>query len=249
MEAVNQPEFLSRGMYGAKVDRPEITQDNDIDTPFETDVPQGIPADLMALIHQAPSVDPEPEGEIVQGEIDVEKVTEENPQSRFRLVNVPVLSPGTCILCKSAGGDGRQFIDLAVQVTWVGALYFCTFCITEAAKLIGLDQTYSFEDAKEKLRVQNSDLARELVNSSEQLSAYRVLLRDHLNGDCAPVTEPIVDADIVEGTPEPEPDDSESNESPGEQGSDDLPSSASYDELVELVSKKPSRRRTTKSAE
>lgn len=236
--AVNEPEKLVRGMYDASVDRPVIVQENDVDGDFTSGSPGGIPAHLQELI-QYQSVDVEPEDRIEEVfEIDAAKVTEENPQSRFRVVDTPTLAPGTCILCKSSGGDGRQFVDLGIQVTWVGALYFCTFCVTEAAKLLGLENMQAERDRINAMWDVTSEMNDEYAKMAEDNHAYRVLLRDHLAGNCVPVADSLEnaeadDADAIadarNSVSEPEPPDSDepdADESVAEQGPDDLPATS-----------------------
>jgi hypothetical protein len=193
-----ETERLQRGMYDNGVDRPVIEQSNDIDGPFATSNGLGpIPADILALVHALPSVDPEPETEPVKGDIDVEAVQRENPNSRFTVVDTPTLAPGTCILCKSPGGEGRQFIDLGIQVTWVGALYFCTFCIIEAATLIGMvANTWSL--AEENLQAEISAGDDRWVKAQEEIRAAMVLLRGHLAGDCCTHDVPVAESEVPE---------------------------------------------------
>jgi hypothetical protein len=177
--------------------------------------------------------------------VDTVKVAEDNPNSRFKVLDNPILPPGTCIMCKSAGGDGRQFIDLGITVDWFGCIYFCTYCISEAGKLIGLAPKSDWALAEKNLQKEISKLDDLYVNAKVSLDAARLLLR---NCDCeSRVTSP-PDSDSVEADSEPESDDSDSDESGSVEGIDDVPESASYDELVAAVSKRKPRG-TRKSAE
>lgn len=246
-----QPEKLVRGMYGERPDTPPIEQGNDIDAPFETGSQAvGIPADLLDIIHQPPSRDAEPESEPVKGPIDVDAVNDANPNSRFRVVDVPVLAPGTCVLCKSPGGDGRQFIDLSIQVTWVGALYFCTECITEAARLIGLGPN-TWDLASKNLHAELSEMDDRYVETKVKLDAAWVLLRNcHCNDPIVDGDGSIPDAVVVEDSEPAESSDDSNGESGSVEESGDVPEFASYDELVEQQSSPPkSRRRTSKPTE
>lgn len=237
------PEKLVRGMYG-DVDRPVIESQNDIDAPFGEVV--SISPDLLAIIHAAPSVDPEPEViEQVESEsrVDVDKVTEENPQSRFRVVDSPVLAPGTCILCKSSGGDGRQFVDLAIQITWVGALYFCTFCVTEAAKLLGLTSREVFQGAIDGLQDELSKSDDLYVETKVKLDATMVLLRDYLNGNYEfdSSSSEIPEAELVDVSTS-DSDERDVDELAFVEGSDDVSGSTSDDIPVETPKPKRTRR-------
>lgn len=245
----------------------EIGQSNDI----EGNLP--IPPDLMAIVHMPPSVDPEPEEvEQVKAELSVDalKVAEENPNSRFTILNSPIKKPGVCALCTSPGGDGRQFVDFGKSVEWYGVVYFCTFCVSEAARLLGLAPKSDWVQAAENLQAEISNVDDKYVEAKVKLDAAMVLLRDHLNGDCLPSVpaDEISEAELVEpdnsdgsNSEECDPefeklepvvgddgptveDESDSDELAVEQGSDDVSESASNDEPVAATK---SRRRTTKS--
>lgn len=165
--------------------------------------------------------------------------------SRFRLLDAPIAAPGTCILCKSAGGDERKFIDLGIQVDWYGAIYFCTFCITEAAQILGLRSVENIEQisASYNEMVQNyNDL---LTLSREMESATRLLLR---NCNCEPVVnfEPMSPVD-VEADPNANSNDSDFDESSSVEESGDI-SEAPGDEFDGLpVVKSSGRSRVSKS--
>jgi hypothetical protein len=244
----------------------EIQQSNDI----EGNAP--IPADLMAIVHAPQSVDPEPE-EVPQARaelsVDVEKVAEENPQSRFTILDSPVKKPGVCALCGDSGGDGRQFVDFGKSVEWYGVVYFCTVCVTEAATLLGFGRKSDWILAESNLQDEISQGDDRYVEAKERLDAAVVLLRDHFNGDCCThgSADEIPEAELVEPTnsdgldseagdtefkelelvvgndDETTGDEQNTDELATEQGSDDVSESPTDDKPV--ASK--SRRRTTKS--
>lgn len=102
-----------------------------------------------------------------------------SPQSRIRILNTPVLAPGVCCLCGSAGDDKRTFVDFGKQLDWYGAVYFCSECINECVLATGhvkvslfkqLDNelqdlkleyrslTYKFEAVKNVLHYLSSDI-------------------------------------------------------------------------------------------
>lgn len=76
------------------------------------------------------------------------------PLSRVQVLDNPILAPGTCCLCGSAGGDGRKFIDFGKQLDWFGAVYFCSHCIAEVARSIGFIPVAAFD----QLYSENRDL-------------------------------------------------------------------------------------------
>ena len=247
----------------------EIEQSNDIDGNSP------IPPDLMAIVHMPQSVDPEPEEvEEVKADLKVDalKVAEENPHSRFTILDSPIKKPGVCALCTSPGGDGRQFVDFGKSVEWYGVVYFCTFCISEAARLLGFVSPDEVNVKNTQINGLNDILGEtndERGQFAEAYDAAMVLLRDHLNGDCLPSVpaDEIPEAELVEpdnsdgsNSEECDPefeklepavgddgstieDESDSDELAVEQGSDDVSELAVDDKPV--ASK--SRRRTTKS--
>lgn len=168
---VNKPEILRRGMYGDNPDRPEVEATTDIDDP-------AIPEDLQQLIQQT-SVDPEPEeAEEVVYAVDAAKVADENPQSRFKVCDVAALKPGVCALCGSAGGDGRQFVDFGKTMDWYGVVYFCTFCVSEAAKLLGFGLKSNWISAEQYLQDEISAGDDRYIEAKVKLDAAMVLLRN-----------------------------------------------------------------------
>lgn len=176
--------------------------------------------------------------------IDPAKFAEENPNSRFRISNTATLAPGTCILCKSDGGDGRQFIDLGITVEWFGAMYFCTYCMAEAAQVLGLESLQNRDQIVTAHNVMVEQYNKLLAESMAVESAARTLLR---NCHCEPVinSESFTAID-VEAIEEPEPNNPDSDESSGFEGSDDVSESSEDDESD---SEPASKRRTRKSAE
>lgn len=259
---VNKPEILERGMYKATgqfaVERPVIQQENDVDSPFTDESPQQIPKYLLDLIHEPPSVDPEPESILGSAKelfeeagvefIDAEKSAEENPNSRFRVIGTALLPPGVCALCGTSGGDGRQFIDFGKTMDWYGTVYFCTFCIGEASKLLGFAMAKDYELALKNLRDELSDSDDRYVEAKVKLDAAMVLLRNCSCSDSgigSPVVE-IPEADIVEPGDAVEPDESTDQVEPDadepvvEQGPNDVSGSSGNDESVPDV--KPTRR-------
>jgi hypothetical protein len=238
-------------------ERPVIEQDNDVDTPFAISVPQGIPQHLQDLI-QYQSTDPDAEViEQVNSEItvDADKVAEENPQSRFRILDVAIQKPGICFVCKDSGGDGRQFVDFNQTIEWYGVVYICTACVSEIAKLIGFATYLKYEELFKKYEKALLDLGNanlEVQYVRERLDAANLLLRDHLNGDCGPSGPDleIAEADVIEpesdgdGSESSDRNESDADESDSVEGSDDISGSTGDDGGAS----KPTVRRTRKSA-
>lgn len=57
--------------------------------------------------------------------------------SRIRVLDAPILLPGTCCICGTSRTDDRKYVDLGIDVDHVGVMYFCTFCITELTNQLG----------------------------------------------------------------------------------------------------------------
>lgn len=57
--------------------------------------------------------------------------------SKVRILEAPILAPGTCMLCGASRNDDRGYIDMGKDIQFVGVIYFCTFCMTEVANAIG----------------------------------------------------------------------------------------------------------------
>jgi hypothetical protein len=177
--------------------------------------------------------------------VDVEKVTEENPQSRFRILDVAIHKPGVCALCGSAGGDGRQFVDFGKTMDWYGVVYFCTFCVGEAAQLLGFERKSNWVTAEANLQKEISDVDDRYVDAKVKLDAAMVLLR---NCTCAnsdsgvPIVE-IPEADVIESESN-DPYESNSDESDSVEGSDGVSEPSGDDESEPT----PRSRRTRKSS-
>lgn len=98
--------------------------------------------------------------------------------SRFSVCGNPNREPGVCCVCRSPGGDDRQFIDFGMQLDWYGAVYFCTFCVKELAEAAG----FVPKDLYLEVKSLSSKLATELNSVEESFRDYRdttrTLIRD-----------------------------------------------------------------------
>ncbi len=147
-------------------------------------------------------------------------------QSRIKVLETPILAPGTCSLCGSAGDGKRTFIDFGKQLDWYGAVYFCSECICEASLAIGYIPVASFEKLHNDHRALQIELDQ-LVKRHEAVSnALSILLAnsnvsvdDFVQSIVPPVEEStefeFPNAESTEG-------DTETNESSDVEGSDDL---------------------------
>lgn len=172
--------------------------------------------------------------------VDIEKVQEENPQSRFRISNVAQLAPGVCALCGSPGGDGRQFVDFGKTMNWYGVVYFCTFCVAEVAALLGFAHRGLFDEEINALQNGCSERDLEALGLKEKLDAAMVLVRNCTCSDSGigiPSLE-ISEADVIDDESADE-DESDVDESDPVEGSDDISATSDSDDEPES---KPARR-------
>lgn len=106
-----------------------------------------------------------------------------SPNSRFSIHDNPNVAPGVCCVCKHPGGDGRKFIDFGFQLDFYGAVYFCTYCFTEAS------QAFGFVSLEKHVELQNTHTVLLLANHNLEASfeefknASRTLLRNCRCGD------------------------------------------------------------------
>lgn len=256
---VTEPEKLERGAFsfnrftaGVIPDRGEIVQENDVEGTFVDTAPVNIPRDLMEAI-QRTSRDPDVEEVAtvpVEVNVDADKVAEENPTSRFRILNAAIKKPGICILCRSAGGDGRQFVDFGQSVEFLGVVYFCTFCVGEVAKLLGYATYAKHDDLFKQYEASLLKLGNEVLETQflrEQLDAARLLLRNsHCDGcNCGDSVSDSVPVD-VETVPDGDETSDDGDESGSSEESGDV-SESPVDDAAELESEpepeKPKRTR------
>jgi DNA-directed RNA polymerase subunit RPC12/RpoP len=72
--------------------------------------------------------------------------------NRVQVLNVPLMAPGVCMLCGTAGIDNRTFVDFGKQVEWYGAVYLCSECIKEVAIAVGFIPVAEFDKLLEQLK-------------------------------------------------------------------------------------------------
>lgn len=72
--------------------------------------------------------------------------------TRFQLVDVPVLMPGNCIICGSVGDDERKFVDIGITIEFIGTVYFCTHCMSEALNIMGFVSKEAYEAMRAEVK-------------------------------------------------------------------------------------------------
>ena len=78
--------------------------------------------------------------------------------SRIRIINAPILNPGTCAICGTSRTDDRKYIDFGLDVDFVGVMYFCTFCFHELIRALGCLLPEEWTQLQEEL-----DAARQTI--------------------------------------------------------------------------------------
>lgn len=104
-----------------------------------------------------------------------------SPQSRIKILDAPILAPGTCCLCGSAGGDSRKFIDFGKQLDWYGAVYFCSECINECVMATGYVKASLFNQIDQENQKLIREMEELLLRHEAVTHALSVVLgRDHV---------------------------------------------------------------------
>lgn len=155
--------------------------------------------------------------------------TEISPQSRIQVIDVPILAPGVCMVCGTAGVDDRKFIDFGKQVDWYGAVYLCSECIIEVARAIGFIPVAEFDKLLEEYKKIQADKGMTDAKAEGIQSALDVLFAGY-NGGIVSIDEfvrgPVSTVDKSSGVPEsneePNKRESETDEPSDVEGSDDI---------------------------
>lgn len=86
--------------------------------------------------------------------------------SKYRILDMPQVSPSKCANCGSSKIDSRKYIDFDLLVDWYGVVYICTICLFDIAKQSGL-----FLQFEEKI----SDLEKTILGIRENEFATKKL--------------------------------------------------------------------------
>jgi hypothetical protein len=158
-------------------------------------------------------------------------------QSRLHVLNNPILAPGVCFLCGSAGDGKRKFIDFGKQIEWYGTVYICTECIVEvssAADYIPVANFDNLHNAYRELQVKYDQLVvryepfeKAISNVVESRTSKPDLdfdnLRSRISGVEKPEEQRVNDNEAVSG-------ESKANESDNVEGPDDLFDTTDFDD-------------------
>lgn len=66
-----------------------------------------------------------------------------NVNSRFRILDTPIISPGKCAVC---GAVNRPVVDFGLNIQRYGAVMLCVDCICEGAERVGMIRPEQLED-------------------------------------------------------------------------------------------------------
>lgn len=157
--------------------------------------------------------------------------------SRLTIREWPDVPPSKCIVCgANHRRDGRKYIDFGLNIKMYGAVYFCTICVSEAAKMLGYLNPLDAQKLEEDWEAKNT----EVDGLKDQNDKFRRALseldflgniRDAVSNDVADPdegTSSMADSDneSVNAVERSEDDNARSNESSNEQGPSDVPDDA-----------------------
>lgn len=155
--------------------------------------------------------------------------TEVSPQSRISVLDTPIIAPGTCILCGSAGDGERTFVDFGKQVDWIGAIYFCSECFAEVATALGFIPVAKFDELLQDLKETKASLGIVEAKHKGVTDALDILFANYDRGIVSvdefvrsTVSDTAVADRIIESDKQSNIGESETNESDSVEGSDDI---------------------------
>lgn len=159
--------------------------------------------------------------------------------SRIKILDAPILNPGTCALCGASRNDDRKYVDFGLTVDYIGVIYFCTFCMTELANRIGClmpEQTQKLEDELNVARQTILDFQKDKAALDDAVSTLRSTglfsgtdLSPITNSANPPVAEPGTVQDTVRTEQKSTRSSKSTKQSNSEQRSNDVSESGSDD--------------------
>lgn len=152
--------------------------------------------------------------------------------SRIRILDAPQLAPGVCSICGSSRNDDRKYVDLGIDVDYVGTMYFCTFCLVELVNALGCltqEQSVALQEEVDAARKTILDFQAQKAAYDDAISTLRNT--GLFNG--APLVLVTSEQDPVADTSGPEQKPAgiskSTKQSNSKQGSDSLPTIGSDD--------------------
>lgn len=81
--------------------------------------------------------------------------------SRYLIQDTPYYKPHKCSNCGSAKQDGRKYVNTGLELDFYGIVYFCTLCLDDIAKTVGLYNQYILQ-IEELKKIRNDLIAQNL---------------------------------------------------------------------------------------
>lgn len=101
-----------------------------------------------------------------------------DPSARFQVRSRgELMAPGTCAVCGNGTCDDG-YLDLDVFVDYLGTLYLCLTCLTEAGETIGMytaEQVKTTEALMSSMAKVNEDLTQELKHARPVIDSLRAI--------------------------------------------------------------------------
>jgi len=127
----------------------------------------------------------------------------EELQSRFSILERPLLSPGVCAVCGTAE---RQVVDFGLDLEFYGRVYFCRDCTTQIGTvfgdLISYDKYLMLRDEKNRLERTAEhamqEFNKELQNGLSGLGRVRELLHADWAAIISRESEPEDNQSVIE---------------------------------------------------
>lgn len=100
--------------------------------------------------------------------------------SKYRIKEVPDVSPGKCGNCGASKNDERKYVDIGLHIDWYGALFLCTLCLTDICNTAGVFDALltRIEELKQELeavhllKAQGEALHETVMSTSEEIKKY-----------------------------------------------------------------------------
>ncbi len=164
--------------------------------------------------------------------------------SRIRVLDNPNMHPGTCVLCGASRNDDRKYVDIGLDIDFVGVIYFCTFCMQELANRLGClmpDQTKKLEDELDSARQTILEFQTQKAAYDDAIGTLRntglfsgIDLSSITSPTANPVAEQIPVAEPVGSKQDAIRSNKSTKQSNSKQGPNDIPESGSYDFGISL---------------
>lgn len=116
-----------------------------------------------------------------------------DPTSRLKILDVPVMAPGKCVLCGSSAGD-RQYIDFGFEFDWYGVVYFCSHCMSEMSAALNFVPIQKLKESREILEALTKEHDKLVETYKEYKNAVWTILRDCNCHVLLPDADPAIDA-------------------------------------------------------